>query len=323
MRPNTISGQLRQLASSRKYDVVVLGGSLVEQIMDLDELPKPRQSNVAFHNMEILPGGSGANTAVFLSRLGRSTLFFDRWGDDCYGDFLEQGLAAENLDVSLCLRTPGAPTQFMVILTLPNHDWSGIIRTPQELLLVEEDVKRVPWRDCSLFHIHGFSFKTAEATAAIRKAIGEARNHNLVVSIDASTPLAETVPELMAEFFRLADIVFANTHEARLLTGAEEPQAMIRKLMEGTPKLAVLKMGEKGSLIYDRERLEKIAPYPVDIVDTIGAGDVLVAGTLCGLLEGMTLAQAVDLGSRTASLVIGGMGAQSRRFDRSDVDSLL
>ncbi len=315
--------QLRSNVAARKYDVVVLGGSLVEQVMDVEEFPKPKQANVTFRNMEILPGGSGVNTAVYLSRLGRSCLFVDRWGEDWYGDYLAERLIAESLDISLCSRVPDVPTEFMVILTLPDHDWSGIIRSPEALLPAKADVERIPWRDCSLFHVHGFSFKTAESSATTQAAIEEARKQDVLVSIDASTPLAEAEPELMADFSQKADIVFANTYEASLLTGVLDPEQMARRLQAGTPSLAIVKAGAEGSMYFDGKRLEPVAPYPTEIVDTIGAGDALVAGTLCGLLEGMDPAGGLDLGSRTACLVISGMGAQSLRFDRSDVDALL
>ena len=315
--------RIKKLSGQRPYDAFVLGGSLVEQVIPVSALPLPGQANVDFEEMFQLPGGSGANVAVFLSRLGRKVRFFDVWGKDDDGEFMSKCLRNEGVEVSQCRWQEKAPTAFMLILTLPNNDWSGIIRIPGEVLPNREDINSEFIRDAAILHIHGFSFRTDESTAAVEKAIRYARSAGTIVSTDACTPLAEREPQRLSHFFHLSDVVFTNQYEASCITGCSEIAESLDYLRSLGPDLAIIKAGSNGAFAsFEEEQIHLPAPQ-VEVVDTIGAGDALVAGTLAGILAGEDVASALSLGVGTASLVIQGHGAQSFHFDLKDVEELV
>lgn len=295
-------------------DVIVYGGALVEQVVYVPRLPKPNQDNVSLSEMSILPGGSGANVAVYLARLGNTVQLIDKWGDDEHADFLEKHLSAEKVDLSLCRRLAGIPTPFMIILALPDADWSGIIRVPPKTFLEEGDLTLQDLSPCRILHFHGFCMGTPEAIAGVGRAIDIAQGLGVTVTMDASTPLAMHHPEVLHRFLPACDIFFANHIEAEALTKEKEPHAILKALLEAGAGAVVLKAGERGCYASDGSITGYFPAFPVRVVDTIGAGDGVVAGTLSGLCKGLAFSEAVRLGVATAALVCRGIGAQSRRF---------
>ncbi len=88
---------------------------------------------------------------------------------------------------------------------------------------------------------------------------------------------------------------------------------MLRALKEKTPGLVVMTMGEHGSIAYDGEKVYRGEAMPVEVVDTLGAGDSYIAAFLCSRLEGMNIQDSMKEGHRAATEIckrLGGWGGE-------------
>ncbi len=318
----SLRARIKNLVGARPFGATVFGGSLVEQVVQVEALPGHHQANVSFDQMRTLSGGSGGNTAVYLSRLGVRVRLADKWGDDEHGELLKDSLEQEGVDISSCKRLHDVRTGFMIILTLPNHDWTGIINLPGELSLFPEDVEEDLIESCAALHFHGFCLQTPAAQAGVQKAIEIARRSGTMLTMDASTPIAEHDPQVLRHYFAACDLVFMNRAEIKFITCKDDLREAIEEVRQLGPELVVVKAGVEGIYYATKDGIEHIPAYSVSVVDTVGAGDGVVAGTLTGLIRGLSLQAAIHLGAATAALVCGGIGGQSHRFDYTDALAL-
>jgi len=142
------------------------------------------------------------------------------------------------------------------------------------------------------------------------KAAWLAKRYDLMVSIDMAS---YNVVEDKLDFFKhlvdkYIDVVFANEEEARAFTGYE-PVDALHKISENT-LIAVVKTGEKGSMIKYDGKIYNIEAIKVKPVDTTGAGDFYAAGFLYGLTKNFPMEKCGSLGSYLAGRVTEFIGAK-------------
>jgi sugar/nucleoside kinase (ribokinase family) len=107
---------------------------------------------------------------------------------------------------------------------------------------------------------------------------------------------------------KYVDIVFANEDEAHALTGKNPEEALTE--IAGMCKIAIVKIGEHGSLIQSGERVIRIEAILAKSIDTTGAGDIYASGFLFALSENLDLEIAGKIGSLLAGNVVEVMGAK-------------
>jgi sugar/nucleoside kinase (ribokinase family) len=145
----------------------------------------------------------------------------------------------------------------------------------------------------------------------VESALDLARQHNMTVSLDlASFNVVEENLDFLHRITRDAiQIVFANEEEARAFTGVSDPGRALDQLSV-LCDTAVVKIGEKGSLIRQGGRTTRVEPLKVDCLDTTGAGDLYAAGFLYGFVHGFEVEKSGNIGSLLAGKVIEVPGAK-------------
>jgi sugar/nucleoside kinase (ribokinase family) len=142
-------------------------------------------------------------------------------------------------------------------------------------------------------------------------AMKKAQKYGLQISLDlASYNVVEYCLDFLKEIISsYVDIVFANESEARALTGLSDPVDALHEIAR-ICKIAVVKIGEKGSLIQQGNEVYSVGVTPANCLDTTGAGDLYAAGFLYGLSHGMPLESCGRIGALLAANVIEELGAK-------------
>ena len=102
-----------------------------------------------------------------------------------------------------------------------------------------------------------------------------------------------------------------NEEEAAAFTGARDKNALEK--IPGRCGVAIVKLGEKGSIIRSGDRVINISSYKTDVINTNGAGDMYAAGVLYGLTSGRDVETAGKIGSYAASIVVSSVGARAEK----------
>ncbi len=267
-------------------------------------------------------GGSGANTIVAVSQFGGKTFYSCKVANDEPGAFYLQDLLEAGVDTNLKSHPPelGITGKCLVFVT-PDAD-----RTMNTFLGISSglsDIELVPdaIADSTYTYIEGYLVTGENSKQAAIKA--------REIAIGAGRKVALTLSDQnMAKFFKPGllemigsgvDLLFANESEAFELAGTQNLISAIEYLKTISQTFA-LTLGGRGSLIFDGTTLMEIAPFPVNAIDTVGAGDMYAGGLLYGITNGLDWATAGKLGSMASSRLVTIPGA---RMTTTDLQSLL
>ncbi len=175
-------------------------------------------------------------------------------------------------------------------------------------------------------HIDGFTLGALDVESQVQAAqlwLDLAADSSVALSIDLNRAICDDQPERVRQIIPQADLFFANAYEAISVTGAGSPEEAARTLVEWDVPAVVVKNGPAGIICATDQGLHHLPAFDLPVADSVGAGDSVVGGTLCGLLRGLNLHDAARLGAAVAALVCTGRGSQGAEFAKADVDRLL
>jgi 2-dehydro-3-deoxygluconokinase len=257
-------------------------------------------------------GGAESNFAIALSRLGVAVTWAGRVGGDSLGELVLRELRAEGIDVHGIV-DPQAPTGLMIKERRTSEQlkvWyyrSGSAGSR----LQSRDVPEEKIRAARLLHITGITpALSASAAAAVELAVSIAHNAGTLVSLDLNYRAAlwsrQEAGELYRKLLPQVDLVFAGDEEAMIALGLDQSQPhppldLARRLAALGPRHAIVKLGPQGAVAVVDEVEHTQAAVPVNVVDTVGAGDAFVAGYIAELLAGETLEQRMRTAVRTGA----------------------
>ncbi len=261
--------------------------------------------DAAGFEQKLSSGGSAANTIHGLANLGVQTGFFGKIGNDKLGDFFRSDMEKNN--ISTLLSYGQSDTGHAIALVSPDSERTFATYLGSAVELAESDITPELFKDYGYFHIEGYLVQNHKL---IEKAVKVAKQCGLTVSLDlASFNVVESNMDfLKAVIKQYVDIVFANEEEAKVYTGEIPGKAI--DIIAGDCNIAVVKVGEKGSLIKKGDKLHSVGIIPVKCIDTTGAGDLYAAGFIYGLVNGLPLEKCGRIGAILSGKVIEVMGAK-------------
>jgi len=274
------------------------------QLCDINFIKKIAESTTELEKQQS-SGGSAANTIRGLANLGVKTGFIGKIGDDEFGKFFRADL--ENGNIEPKLFTGKSETGRAIALISPDSERTFATYLGAAVELSDKDIYSSIFDGYKYFHIEGY---LVQNHALLKKAVEMAKKNNMIVSLDlASYNVVEENFEFLKSIIKdYVDIVFANEEEAKAFTG-KEPEHAVDIISENC-EIAVVKIGEKGSLIKQKDNFCKIGIIPVNSVDTTGAGDLYASGFIYGLTKGFSLNQCGKIGSVLSEKVIGVIGSK-------------
>jgi sugar/nucleoside kinase (ribokinase family) len=275
--------------------VLVLGDLVLDVVLRADA-PIETGTDVP-GRVEIRQGGSAANVARWLARLGARSSLVCAIGRDGAGRSLVAQLRRDDVTVH-AVRVAGHRTGRIGVLVAPSGERS-FVADRRAATRMEPDDLRTDWFDgVELIHLPAYSLLVEPLGSAGVRAVELTRArgaHGALVSVDLASVgplLAHGRREARALVARLKpDLVFATEPEAEALLGRHAPEG----LLDDT-KVAVIKRGPRGARVFARDDRGAageaplqfdVATAPVTADDTTGAGDAFDAGFIAGWLGAM------------------------------------
>jgi sugar/nucleoside kinase (ribokinase family) len=255
---------------------------------------------------QIAPGGAACNTIVGIARLGGRTRFVGKRGEDDFGDLFEHDLQAQMVDPRLI--RAALPTGRVLSLITPDCQRSMLTHLGASGALRPDEVQPADFIGAAVVLVEGYLVYNP---SVFMHAIKIARQAGALIALDlASFTVVEQNRKLLIDVVRdYVDIVVANEDEAAVFTGKQQEEKALSALAD-LARLAVVKLGARGSLIADGAVCQRITPmHGEKIVDTTGAGDLWAAGLLYGLVHGLPLETCGILASACGYEVCRVMGA--------------
>ena len=275
-------------------------------------------------------GGSSANMAVGLSRLGLRVGMISALGDDALADYLLGFLASEGVETGFVRRVAGYNTSLCLTEVSPPD------RFPQVFYRREAADTRVTCgaaeldyvRQARLFVTNGTSLAADPSRQATLDALAAARaaGARTVLDVDyraSSWPSPEEAGRQARRALASADVVVGNEDELLLLTGERDPARQVRAVLDGGVGLLVRKLGARGVESHSAEGSAFAPPFDVPVVSTIGAGDGFASGFLYALFRGRPLAECLRRGNAAAAVVVSRVGCSDAMPYERELEALL
>jgi 2-dehydro-3-deoxygluconokinase len=264
-------------------------------------------------------GGAESNVAVGLRRLGIETSWLGRVGDDPLGERIARELRGEGLDVRAVVDTAAATG--LMIKERPSAASTAVHyyrRGSAGSRLSAADVPDGWIEDAALLHVTGITPLLSDtARSAVLAVVERARAAGVPVSFDINYRSALASPEVagpvLREIAERATLVFGGIEELDLLG----PDATTSLLVTGVAQV-IVKRGPDGAAVFTPDGTTEAFGFPIEPLDTVGAGDAFVAGYLSAWLESLSSADALVRGNACgamACLVPGDWEAAPTRRD--------
>lgn len=252
------------------------------------------------------PGGSPLNVAIGLARLGRPTAFVGRFSSDPFGGLLRE-------------HASGSGVQLDYALTVPEPSTTAVVRLEEggtaDYEFCVDGTSDFGWTDAELVvppsaeavHFGSLASWLAPGSAVIDRRMAELRaDGRVLIGYDPNVrpglqPDRAAARAAVQRSLRHAHLVKASDADLRWLYPGTEPAEVARGWLGAGPALVVVTRGAGGPLAVSARCVLDRPAHPVQVVDTVGAGDAFSSGLLDGLARTGALApdalEALDPGA--------------------------
>jgi len=265
-------------------------------------------------------GSASAICAMGLARLGDPVAFLGKVGDDPWGSYCLDCLLGRGIDVSRVVRDAAIKTGVTVAITSP-RDRALVSFLGSISALAAGDVTDAALAGFRHLHVSSY-FLQQRLRPGLRDLFARARRRGLTTSLDPGFDPSETWAGDLRDALREVDLFFPNEVELRGLAGAGDVGEALRRLENGRTR-TVAKLGREGAATLDGGALVRVPVFPIEPLDSTGAGDSFNAGFLHAWLAGAPVEDALRLGAACGALSTRGLGGTARQPDLPEAEALV
>ena len=280
------------------FDVLVAGEINPDLILTGDVRPEFGQVEKLVEQAELTIGSSSAIFACGAARLGLKVAFIGVCGEDVFGRFMLDELQKRGVDTSNVTVRPEGRTGLSVIL---NRSSDRAILTFPGLIaaLQASDISDALLQQARHLHVASY-FLQKNLQARLPALFQRAHTRGLTTSLDTNYDPSEEWAGI-EDLLPATDIFLPNQTEALAITHAEAIEEAAEQLAE-TAGLVAVKLGAAGALAYQGHSAIRADTIPVEIVDSVGAGDTFDAGFVFGYLHQWSVEKSLRLACACGAL---------------------
>lgn len=280
-----------------ELDVFGIDRPCVDFTLDLNNLPR-RNHGCLLNAIGWQGGGKVATGVVAAARLGARCAITGQVGDDLYGRFCREDFIRHGVDVSGLSLAPGCTTDLGVVVSERSSATRTILYRPGSVPPLEaESVDFSRLREARFLYI-------AQVTGLSAVAVDYARQWDVPVFIDADmyTPaLGERLDEIT--YFVASEFVFQALFPDLTDQPLEALEGPCRQILSRGPRVVVFTFGSRGCVgVSEDEDFFVLPAFPVEVRDTVGAGDVFHGAFLAQLCRGKSVLECARYASATSAI---------------------
>lgn len=296
-------------------DAAIFGlivADLIAEPMDIRRPPPPGGLSL-LGSITLTTGGNVCNTGVAMAKLGMRVAAAGLVGRDVLGSAVVERLKQSGVDTSSVFARDESQTSASVVVVEPGGE-RVFYHVPGVTALLDAAAFRqcIPtFAKCEFVQVGYFGLLPAltprlpELLAELRRAAPSTK-----IALDTVNPPASR--ELLNPILPHLDVFAPSRTEAAALTGETSPQAMVAAFRRRMPRgLIGIKLDAEGCYLDDGTDAVVVPSFPIQVVDTTGAGDTWFGGLLTALIKGMPLHQAGMFANRAAADCCTALGASA------------
>ena len=289
------------------YDVLAIGRSSID--LYAHEIGRAIADVRSF---DAYVGGCPTNVSVGTRRLGLRSALLTAVGDDQVGDFVTAFLDREQVETRFIPRKPGRRTSAVILTIQPPDKFPLTFYRDNcaDRALTIEDVARAPVGDSRLVFVTGtgLSHEPAREATLAAAAASRAAGVPVVVDIDYRADQWDGAGAFSAQvqlLLRSATLAVGTEEELAAASGSADVARGAAMLLDSGIQALILKRGARGSTVFRRDAPPAdVAPFPIEVLNVLGAGDAFASGFLYGYLQGWPLERAARIGNACGAIVV-------------------
>ncbi|RYX90244.1 MAG: sugar kinase [Comamonadaceae bacterium] len=290
---------------NKPFDVAALGEAMIEFNQTRAGEPQYLQGF----------GGDTSNAVIAAARAGARTAYLTRIGQDRFGDELIALWQREGVDTKSIERDAAAHTAIYFVTHGPKgHEFSYLRAGSAASRMTPQWLPSAPVADAKILHVSGISLAiSTSARDTAFAAMVEAKSSKTLVSFDSNLRLKlwslEEARAGITQAVALCDIFLPSVDDVAVLSGLDDPDAIVDWSHSLGAATVVLKLGSEGCLVSDGARRTRLAGHVVPVADATGAGDCFCGNLLARMAQGDTVFDAARYANAAAALAVQGFGA--------------
>ena len=293
-------------------NIAVLGAAALDTIAKVDKFPEADQ--IVFPlSINRYPGGSTANIAVGLKRLGLKTSFLGKIGGDTEGSLIKEDFIREGVDTSyLEIEQDSLSAQAFIAV---NRSGERVIYSLGGTALYDKDA------EIDQVDFSGFSgLYIGEVLNNIGiKVVNSAQEFEIPIFYSPGGIFCGLGLEQIGYIVKNCDYLLLNLPELKILSGCDNKDDAIQKLLTYGARNLIVTEGVLGSGYYSRDSSFFAEAFKVEAVDSTGAGDSFTSGFIMGIYAGYKMEKCLKLGNACAAFTVTKMGARTAMPKLSEV----
>jgi fructokinase len=310
-------------------DIVTLGEGLIDFTYSENE-------DGIFYKQNA--GGAPANVAAAVCKLGGSSAFIGKVGNDIFGNYLVEELMKTGVDTTGIVRDKKNPTPLAFIRNVSGkREYVFMRQNTADMHLKYDDVQTRLVDEAKILHFGALLLHSEPSRSAVANTIERAKENGKIISYSLSyRPQLWKHPDdaaiAMRSVLSFVDIMKVSEDELELITDSGNLLPSLSKLLSGGIKIIIVTQGAKGCIVASRKGVEEVRSYKVPIVDTLGAGDCFFGAFLTRIAavsrgyEDLTQAELVDIAAfanAAGAVCSSRVGAIPAMPDRAEVEKLI
>lgn len=296
--------------------IYVIGSSNTDMVVRCAHLPTPGET-ILGGEFICVQGGKGANQAVAAARLGGSTRFVCKVGDDANGLQSIEAYKQDGIDTSFVLMEKGGISGVALILVDEQGENCIAVAPGTNGSLscdnIDAAMNEVTSNDIVLMQLE-------VPVETVLYAARTAHDKGATVIVDPAPVPPEGIPD---EIWQHLDFILPNETEAAALTnGCDDPEQAANVLFDRGVKNVIITLGSEGCLLRNKNGSSNLKGYNVNAVDSTAAGDAFAGALAAAIAEGLSLDEGIDFARKAAAVSVTRVGAQPSLPTIKELDQL-
>lgn len=302
-----------KFANDRKMDIIPIGRVAI----DFNPTDIHKGLDESFNFNKYL-GGSPANIAVGLARLGKKVGFIGKVSDDQFGKFVVDYFDREGIDTTQISKATNGEKLGLTFTEIKSPTESSILMYRDGIADLELDSSEVSEeyiKNAKAIVVSGTALAKSPSREACFKAIELAKKHGtrVIFDIDYRGYTWKSEEEISIYYSlvgKQSDMIMGSEEEFELMEKVMNPEdksdkAVAKRWLDFGNEIVVIKHGKDGSEAFVKEGTSfKIKPFPVKLLKSFGGGDAYASAFIYGLLEGWEVIDALEFGSASAAMLV-------------------
>jgi sugar/nucleoside kinase (ribokinase family) len=287
----------------------------------VSEIPAA-QGIALLEEIRLTVAGTAAATAVNLAKLGVAVDTVGVVGNDALGEFMARTMTAAGVGCDRLRVTDAFPTSATMLPIRPDGSRPALHVIGSNAALTEGDVPDDALDGVRVLHLGGSCLLPGIDGEASVSVLRRAKERGIITTMDFIPTGSDSDRQALLPCFPFIDYLFPSEEDALSFSAASSRLDAIEFYLAAGVSTVVITMGGEGASISSAESIDvRLPAFDVPVVDTTGCGDAFSAGFIVGLLDGLPVTDAAELGIACGSLVATGLGSDAGIVDQRSIEA--